>query len=283
MISVRHLSRLSRLGLQTSRCMSASSGPLVDVKVNDDTGVATVTLQRLPVNSLNLDFLQSISKTLDELTANKANGVILTSASPTVFSAGLDIMEMYKPDVKRAEAFWRSLQDVWLKLYGSAFPTVAAINGHAPAGGCLLAMSCEYRVMVSGKYKIGLNETALGLIAPSWFMATMRNTIPSRQAEVALTSAKMFTVEEALKVGLIDEVATDKNDCIAKAETFLERFEMIPPKARALTKQSFRAADLNALAKNRDGDVKLFLEVVTNPKLQQAIEMYLQAMKQKSK
>lgn len=61
-------------------------------------------------------------------------------------------------------------------------------------------MSCEYRVMMSGKFTIGLNETALGIVAPMWFMLTMENTIPRREAEFALTTARMFTVDEALKV-----------------------------------------------------------------------------------
>lgn len=65
----------------------------------------------------------------------------------------------------------------------------------------MLSMSCEYRAMVNGKYTIGLNETALGLVAPTWFMDTFRNTISTRESEIALTTAKLFTVDEALKVG----------------------------------------------------------------------------------
>lgn len=61
-------------------------------------------------------------------------------------------------------------------------------------------MSCEYRVMVSGKYTIGLNETALGIVAPSWFIDTCRNTISIRETELALAMGKLFTVDEALKV-----------------------------------------------------------------------------------
>lgn len=116
-----------------------------------------------------------------------------------MFSAGLDIMEMYKPDLERTAKFWTTLQDVWLKLYGSPFATAAAIGGHAPAGGCLLSMSCEYRVMAQN-FTIGLNETKLGIVAPTWFMATMENTIGRRQTEVALTTGRMFTTDEASKV-----------------------------------------------------------------------------------
>ena len=79
-------------------------------------------------------------------------------------------MEIYKSKPERARQFWRTLQDVWLKLYGSNKIYIAAISGHSPAGGCLLAMSCDYRIMSKGPYKIGLNETLLGITAPFWFV-----------------------------------------------------------------------------------------------------------------
>ncbi|XP_023944861.2 enoyl-CoA delta isomerase 1, mitochondrial [Bicyclus anynana] len=262
------------------RAMS-SKGPLVDLTVDND-GVAIMTLQRPPVNSLNLDLLTEISKSLDEVAKNKSRGMILTSSSPTVFSAGLDIMEMYKPDIKRAEEFWTTLQDVWFKLFGSSFPTAAAINGHAPAGGCLLSMSCEYRAMVSGKFTIGLNETALGIVAPKWFMDTMCQTISTREAEYALTTARMFTVDEALKVSLIDETATDKADAIAKCKGFIKKFERIPPLARAITKQKIRDAPIKSLQTTRQADTQEFLTYLKNPKVQQSLEMYIQALKQKA-
>lgn len=263
------------------RPMSAKAGPLVDLAV-DNEGIAVLTMQRPPVNSLNLDLLQELDKSLDEVAKNKSRGLILTSASPTVFSAGLDIMEMYKPDFKRAETFWTTLQNVWIKLFGSNFVAVAAINGHAPAGGCLLSMSCEYRVMVSGKYTIGLNETALGIIAPTWFMDTMCHTIPVRHAELALTTAKMFTIDEALKVGLIDETASDKADAIEKGKKFIKRFDRIPPLARALTKQKIREGPLTKLQKNRKADVEEFLGFIKNPIVQQGLELYIQSLKQKA-
>ncbi|CAH0584436.1 unnamed protein product [Chrysodeixis includens] len=262
------------------RAMS-SSGPLVDTAV-DGEGIATVTMQRLPVNSLNLDLLRDLSKALDDVADKKCKAMILTSASPTVFSAGLDIMEMYKPDMKRVEVFWKTLQEVWVKLFGSNFITAAAINGHAPAGGCLLSMSCEYRVMMSGKFSIGLNETALGIVAPTWFMHTMVNTIPQRQAEIALTTAKMFSVEEALKVGMIDEVASDKADAVAKCKLFVKKFDKIPALARSMTKQKIRASALRWMDENAEQDLQEFLMFVGHPKVQKSLEMYVQALKKKS-
>ncbi|VVD03262.1 unnamed protein product [Leptidea sinapis] len=256
----------------------SSKGPLIDLSVDND-GVAVMTMQRLPVNSLNLDLLQELSKSLDEVAKNKTKALILTSASTSTFSAGLDIMELYKPDIKRVELFWTTLQDVWIKLFGSPFVTAAAINGHAPAFGCVLAMSCEYRVMVSGKYTTGLNETAIGIVATRWIMDTMRNTISQRETEFALTTGRMFTVDEALKVGLIDETAADKEDAIKKCKGFIKKFDRIPSLARGLTKQGIRAEPIKWLQDNREADTNVFLGFVKNPNMQESLEMYVQAMK----
>lgn len=228
---------------------------------------------------------------------------------------------MYKPDQERMRLFWTALQDVWLKLYGSSFPTAAAINvsqaaaqqrifleqfkiyfyqGHAPAGGCLLALCCEYRVMCP-KYTIGLNETRLGIVAPEFFMATMRNVLSRRQAEKALTLGTMFTTDEALNVifsfykgpsirinfflftqiGLIDEVAADKEEAVAKCEAFLGEFRKIAPQARSLTKQMLRKAELIALSENRKQDTELFAYAVNQKKTQAGLEAYMQSLKKK--
>nr|CAD7397419.1 unnamed protein product [Timema poppensis] len=259
----------------------ASSGKLVDVATNEKTGVSTVTLQRPPVNSLNLELLQEFTATLDELRKSKSRGMILTSASPTVFSAGLDLLEMYRPKSDRIRLFWSKLQEMWLKLYGSTYPTVAAINGHSPAGGCLLALSCDYRVMVGPKYTIGLNETQLGIIAPRWFQDTMLNTIPRRQAELALTTGRMFSTEEALNVGLIDEVATNKSDAIAKAESFLNNIAKIPASACQQTKLQFRKEALDNLKNNLDSDLQIFVGFLETPKIQKSLELYLESLKKK--
>lgn len=259
----------------------SSKESLVSVAVNDKTGVATVTMGRPPVNGLNLELIQELTRTFESLEKNKSRGMILTSAFPSVFSAGLDIMEMYKPKADRVKAFWTALQDMWLKLYSTPYPTAAAINGHSPAGGCLMSLSCEYRVMVGPKFTIGLNETQLGIVAPKWFQLSFRDVVKSRDAEMALTLGKMFTTDEALKIGLIDEVASDANDAIAKAEKFIGQFAKISPVARSMTKIQYRAETINWLVKNKELDLNQFLTFVNDPKVQKGLELYLESLKKK--
>lgn len=266
--------------IKNLRQFSSHNYKCLELSVNNDNDVTTVTMKRPPVNSLNLELLTELSDVLTDLKKNKSPGMILTSHSDKVFTAGLDIMEMHKPDPERFKQFWYALQDVWMKLYGSPFPTAAAINGHAPAGGCLLSMCCEYRVMVKN-FNIGLNETQLGIVAPIWFIKTMLNTISIRDTELALTTGRLFKTDEALEIGLIDEMATDKADALKKANDFFKRFEMIPPIARVYTKDSLRGSDIEDLKKNREKDAQTTLSLITQPKVQQGLEFYLALLKNK--
>jgi len=275
-----NLSQTQWIKTLSVRCMSAEASKLVTVNINDKTGVATVTLNRKPVNGLSLELFEALSNTLDDLENNKTRGAILTSACSTVFSAGLDLKELYQPDEKRFKVFWASFQDVGLKLYGSSFPTAAAINGHAPAGGCFLAICCEYRVMVPD-YKIGLNETRLGMIAPIFLRASLRNTISNREAEKALTLGTLYNTDEALQIGLIDEIAIDKVKAIERCENFLAQFKKVSPHARSFTKNSLRKKDLEDLENSREEDYKIFWTNLIHPSIQKQLGDYIQSLKKK--
>lgn len=171
--------------------------------------MATLLLAKPPVNSLNLEFMTELAEQLKALEADRAvKAVVLASSYPRIFSAGLvqfavlgrgclmycvlhpanttllcsvqDITEMYKPDPVRLGSFWRSFQTMFSTLYGLAKPVVAAIDGNAPAGGCLLAVASDYRIMGDGNFKIGLNETQLGIAAPQWFADAFVATVGQR-------------------------------------------------------------------------------------------------------
>lgn len=262
------------------RNLSAVANALVNVEVNDKTGIALITMNRKPVNGLSLELFEALSTTLDDLENNKTRGAIVTSGCATVFSAGFDLNELYKPNADRFRKFWTTFQDVWLKLYGSSFPTAAAINGHAPAGGCFLAISCEYRVMCPN-YKIGLNETQLGIVAPIFLRASMRNTISQREAEKALTFGTLYNSDEALRIGLVDEIASDKTEAIQKCENFLAQFKNVSAMARSFTKRSLRGKDLEELENGREEDFQRFWSNLIQPDVQRQIGEYLQNLKKK--
>lgn len=188
--------------------------------------------------------------------------------------------ELINPDAQRLKELRATYIDCCLKLYSSLFPTACAINGHAIGGGCFLAMACEYRVMVSN-YKIGLNETQLGIAIPEVAIAATKNIISSREAEMALTLGAVFTTDDALKIGLIDDVASDKTEAIAKCEEFLGRFKKIPSMARGITKQFFRKKVIDLMTSNREKDVESFVSYVLDPTTQKSLQAFMDGSKNK--
>lgn len=258
-----------------------SSAALVNVKMEETKGFAVVSMSKPPVNSLSLEMIQSLSQTLGQLEKEKCRGVILTSALPKIFSAGLDIREMYKPEEERLRNFWYSLQGLWLQLYGSKMATVALINGHSPAGGCLLAISCDYRIMVGEKFRIGLNETQLGIVAPYWFRDSMINTVGTRQTEMALQLGTLFSSEEALNIGLVDEVIPDQTSATTLAESKMKEFLKIPGTARYLSKLTVREEALKKLANNREADVDNFVSFAMSAPVQKGLGLYLESLSKK--
>eukprot|EP00128_Syssomonas_multiformis_P007125 Colp12_sorted_trinity150504_noHs@7428 len=253
------------------------------VKRDEGSPVATVLFNRKPVNSLSLELLSEMSDVITHLEKDKTvKGLILASNVPKIFSAGLDITEMYQPKDERIRAFWRSLQEAWLKLYNTRLATIAAIEGHSPAGGCMMAMSCDYRVMAEGPFAIGLNETQLGIVAPFWFRDVMVNTVGHRQAEKLLGLGLMVPSKDALSIGLVDQVVP-MEQVMPTAQAEMAKWLKIPEAARSITKKALRKATVDKLLAQREGDVEDFVKFATAPQVQASLGAYLQALQSKSK
>ncbi|KAL4154743.1 hypothetical protein PRNP1_006859 [Phytophthora ramorum] len=262
-----------------TRALSSAAEPLVLVEKKEK--YAVVRMNRPPVNSLNTALLQELDATIKKLEDDKGvRGIILASSSQKVFSAGLDIMEMYQPQPAKITKFWTALQDLYLRLYTTRLAAVAAIEGHSPAGGCLLAMCCDYRVMTSGKPMIGLNETQLGIVAPTWFRDTFVNTIGHRQAEKMLGLGLQVDATKAKAIGLVDE-AVALEEVFPRAEAAMAKWLAIPDMARVKTKQLMRQATADRLLAIRKQDLEAFTDFAQTDKVQKSLGMYLASLKKK--
>ncbi|KAL8175247.1 UNVERIFIED_CONTAM: dodecenoyl-CoA isomerase [Gekko kuhli] len=258
------------------------SNDKVLVELEESTGVAVMKLKSPPVNSLSLDLLTEFSISLEKLENDKAcRGVILTSAVPRIFSAGLDILEMHGKSKEHYAEFWKAVQEMWLKLYDSSLVTVAAINGSSPAGGCLLALSCDYRIMAENpKYSIGLNETQLGIVAPFWFKDAMVSTIGHRAAERSLQLGLLYPAPDALEIGLVDKLVPEE-EMQSVATQVMAQWLAAPDHARQITKSMMRKAAVEHLRKHRDSDIQNFVSFVSRDSIQKSLQMYVEMLKQK--
>jgi 3,2-trans-enoyl-CoA isomerase len=171
---------------------------------------------------------------------------------------------MHKPDMKRLIMFWSSFQDLYLDLYGSRLACIAAMQGHAPAAGCMLALSCDYRIMAETTEKhrptIGLNESKLGIVAPPWLGQQMVDTVGRRNAEISLALGTLYSPEEALKIGLVDLVVP-LDQVEAKASEAALQWAKIPAQARVASKRMIRKDRLDRLKASRSQDVEHFSSV----------------------
>jgi 3,2-trans-enoyl-CoA isomerase len=128
-------------------------------------------------------------------------------------------------------------------------------------------------------FKIGLNETQLGIAMPVVAIEVTKNIISARHTEMALTQGTIFNAEEALKIGLIDEIASDKNEAVEKSLKFLNRYKNIPKDARALTKLAFRKKVLDLLNADREKDIENFVNFAKSEATQKTLVAFLNSSK----
>ncbi|XP_039216253.1 enoyl-CoA delta isomerase 1, mitochondrial [Crotalus tigris] len=263
------------------RAMSGASPVLVEL--DKRAGVAVVRLQQPPVNGLSLALLTELCLALQKLEDDRAcRGLVVTSAVPGIFSAGLDVMEMCGRSEERLGEFWRAVQQLWILLSGSRLATVAAVNGSSPAGGCLMALSCDYRIMADNpKYSIGLNETRLGIVAPFWLRDSLVKTVGHRAAERSLQLGLLYSPQEALKIGLVDDLVPEEK-IQARAAEVMAQWLAIPDHARQLTKSALRKQALDHLLMHREADIQDFTRFISRDAIQKSLQKYMEMLKQKA-
>jgi enoyl-CoA hydratase/carnithine racemase len=177
--------------------------------------------------------------TRDRLRAAAGAPVLLTGGGDA-FSAGLDLKEVVGLDAPGMTRFLELLEDLVATLFAYPGPTVAAVNGHAIAGGCVLALCCDHRIARGDpRLRIGLNEVALGVPFPPRTLAAVVHRVPPRSRDEVLLGAELHGVEAALRLGLVDELATDP---VARARERLGFLASHPADAYAATKRTLRAA-----------------------------------------
>jgi len=208
-------------------------------------GIHELRLARPPVNALDPDLCASLADAIAGAVAGGARGIVL-SGGPGAFSAGLDVPHLLSVDASGVRAAWQGFIDAARALAQSPVPVVAALNGHAPAGGCVLALCCDYRVMAEGDYRIGLNETRVGLVAPEGIQRLLRRVVGSHRAERLLVAGEMVDARHALQIGLVDELAAI-GDVPQRAHAWLAELLALPRKPMLATRAIARAEVIDAL------------------------------------
>jgi enoyl-CoA hydratase len=218
----------------------------MDVDVLD--GVTTVRLDHPPVNALDLELLDEIVVTM-----RGVDGPVVITGAGKCFSAGVDLRAIVDGGVEYTERFLTSLSAAFLAVFDHPAPVVAAINGHAIAGGCVLAMAADMRLMSAGT--IGLTELAVGVPFPVAALEICRYAMGTSAARAALQAAAI-DVAAALARGWIDEVVAP-SDLIPQAISFAQGLGQHSATAYAATKEDLHRPARTGIDAGAETDAKV--------------------------
>ncbi len=206
------------------------------VHVEKHGGVRIVMMDH-GANALDPTLLKALHDALAELADAGGPPLVLSSAHPTVFCPGWDLRFLDGKDRETTRAFLRSYESLLRVLLSYPGPTVAAITGHAVAGGCLLALACDHRVMARGRSRIGLSEVNLGAPVPAGAVALLVARLPRRVAERLVLEGDGLPADRALSEGLVQTVVPGPGHVLERALTEAATLGARPEHAYAAAKR----------------------------------------------
>jgi enoyl-CoA hydratase/carnithine racemase len=177
------------------------------IDIEDHAGVGVVRLTRDVTNAINLELIMELTECLERTKENKKiSGIVITSANSKFLSIGFDIPGLINLKREEFREFYCAFNRLCIALYVFPKPTVAAIVGHAVAGGCILTICCDYRYIAQGKKLMGLNEIKLGVPLPYPADLILRQIVNDHAARRILDTGDFFPPEDTVEMGLVDEV-----------------------------------------------------------------------------
>lgn len=210
----------------------------------DHGAIRELRLARPPVNALDAPLLEALAREFSGAPGAGVRGIVL-SGSPGRFSAGLDVPSLLPLDRAGMGHFWRAFFGCLASYAACPVPVVAAVTGHSPAGGAVLALCADRRVMAEGEFRIGLNEVQVGLYPGPVIHGLLARTVGARQAADLLATGALLDPLRALEVGFVDELAPP-DQVVARSLAWLGQVLALPPQAYARTRALVRA-DLVAM------------------------------------
>lgn len=196
-------------------------------------------LARPPANAFNAELLTELARLVGAAPWDGAEALVI-SGGPGMFTGGLDVPELLGYGRDQIRAFWGSFYGTLRAVAASELPVAAAITGHSPAAGAVLAVFCDYRVMAEGPFKIGMNEVQVGLVPPLPLQYAMKRLTGPRVGDALLVAGALVSPAEALRVGLVDEVVP-VDGVVPAAVAWAERMAGLPRDAMRETRRIARA------------------------------------------
>lgn len=220
------------------------------IEFEDADGVAVVRLARGKVNALDLELLQAITETFAELDRSTHTAIVLTGVG-RAFSAGVDLWRIVSGGPDYVRAFLPALSDALLAVFNTGKPVVAAVNGHAIAGGAILACACDRRMMEDSGGQFGVTELRVGVPFPPTALEILGYALGERSAREAVIAAATVQARDAFHRGYVDELVTAEPLLAAAITTARRLGSDIPADTYRFTKAQLHRPVEDRLARLR--------------------------------
>lgn len=253
------------------------------LKITKKKDYAIVQMQRGKVNALNHEMVEEIRNTFKSIDADDTiRGIILTGV-PNIFSAGLDLIELYEYDETKINEFFVSFGSMYLELAHFSKPFIAALNGHSPAGGTVIAIAADYRIMAKGeKFSLGLNEVAVNIQISQNLIEGYSYWIGRGPAHRYILEGKLLRNEEALACGLVHELCPQE-ELMERAEKKMQHYLQADNDILINTKAKLRKSWLDNLSWDAEKDLQAAKEIWWKPEIRMKMQMYIAYLKSRSK
>ncbi len=235
--------------------------------------VLVLRMEHGKVQALDLELLRDLEAALECAAGDEARGVVLTGTGGA-FSAGVDLKRIVDSGSDYVRDFLPALTRAFIRVLSFEKPLVAAVNGHAIAGGCILALACDHRVMSAGTGRVGVPELRVGVTFPALVIEILRAMVPvSFLREVAYSGAN-FTVEDARMRGLVNEVVAPEM-VIERAAEVCRSWSEVPRHTFALAKRQMNGPILDAHERWRREIDGAAMSIWCEPATSRAIQGFL--------
>ena len=212
------------------------------IEVSHQDSIAILRMANGKANAMSLEFCELLSVRFEELATSSAHAIVITGTGK-IFSAGVDLVRLLDGGPAYIGKFLPALCRMFLSVFSCPKPVVAAINGHAIAGGCVLACAADRRLMAQDGGRIGVTELLVGVPFPSIALEIMRCATAPRYFSDVILSAATYLPAEAMGRGLIDDTV-DAGILLDRALERAHALAALPPAAFAITKHQIRQAAL---------------------------------------
>lgn len=237
-------------------------------------GVAHVTMTHGKANAFDLELCDALTAAVGDAERSGARAVVITGQGP-IFSAGVDLLRLTKEGKPYIERFLAALDRVFAAIFFSPLPVVAAINGHAIAGGCILAACADSRIAAKSTAKIGAPELLVGVPFPSLALEILRFATGGARIQELLLTGKMVALDDAAHFGLVD-VVCEGAELPARAQAQAAFFGSMPPQTFALTKRRLRAPVRARWQEGGESAVRETLDVWCSDDCMSAVRAYVE-------